>query len=366
MYLIRLALWSFAVVLAAFTAVSVSAQTATPTPPEDPPEVVFTEEIKVNIAAFNIEGSFASGLKKEDVVINEDGRLHQAVALQRIPANVLILLDTGGESRQVKNIKTTRATAQQLIGLLEKDDRIALMQFHDRTETLSDWSTDRTLLFDVLEKKLNFGTRSRFTEAIDTATDYLLDLKSENRHLVLITDGLDSVAGQEQRTEVLRRLISTNINVHVLSYTELEQQVVEQRRKSISGGGRRAIELPPGADIPIPGKVQPVPIMTVNTDRAMIKKNNERGEALKRSQRELTQLTEDTNGVMYLPEKADDMPGKTTALAKNIDSQYVITYIPKRPLNESPKGETRVIEVTSRRDDVIIQARRKLLVNTGK
>ena len=103
----------FASVLFIFSA-NILAQTPTPTPPDDKPEVVYTEEIKLNIAAFDLNGNFADSLKKEDLVISEDGRLHQANIIQHTPAKVLILLDTGGESRVAKNFKTTRDTAKKI------------------------------------------------------------------------------------------------------------------------------------------------------------------------------------------------------------------------------------------------------------
>jgi VWFA-related protein len=362
MYSFRQNLLFFAVALFVVSN-AISAQTPTPTStPDDKPVVVYTEEIKLNIAAFDLNGNFADALKKEDLVISEDGRLHQANIIQHIPAKVLILLDTGGESRIAKDFKTTRETAKKLVNSLQKDDQVALMQYHDKIELISDWTSDKALLNQILDKKMNFGTRSRFSDALNQAASFLQKVPTENRHLVLISDGLDSTANQEQKTAALRTLTATNINVHVFSYTGLEQQVVEQRKKSISGGGRKAIELPPGADVPIPGKVQTVPIATINTDRAMVKKNKERGDALKRSEQDLTRLTEDTNGIFYLPKTAEEMIDKTAELAKNIDSQYVVTYTPKRPLSESQNGEVRNIEVTSKRDNVVIIARRKLLV----
>ncbi len=364
MFLFRSKFLLFAFLSFTFSA-NIFAQTATPTPIEKP-EVVYTEEIKLNISAFDLDGNFANALKKEDLVISEDGRLHQANIIQHIPAKILILLDTGGESRSAKDFKTTRQTAKSLIKFLQKDDLVALMQYHDKIELISDWTINKAELSNILDKKMNFGIRSRFIEALKEATDFLERVKGENRHLILISDGLDSQSNQEQRTAAIRTLTSTNINVHVFSYTGLEQQVVEQRKKSISGGGRKAIELPPGADIPIPNKVQTVPIATINTDKAMVRKNKERGEALKRSEGELSLLSEDTNGIFYLPETKEEMIEKTEHLAKNIDSQYVVTYTPKRPLSESPDGEIRKIEVTSRRDGVIIQARRKLLVMRDK
>ncbi len=209
---------------------NIFAQTATPTPTETP-EIVYTEEIKLNIAAFDLDGNFANALKKEDLVISEDGRLHQANIIQHVPAKVLILLDTGGESRVAKDFKNTRNTAKSLINFLQKDDEVALMQYHDKIELISDWTTDKLLLNNVLDKKMNFGLKSSFTTALNEATEFLERIKGENRHLILISDGLDSQTNQEQRTAAIRNLIATNINVHVLSYTGLEYQVVEQTKK---------------------------------------------------------------------------------------------------------------------------------------
>jgi hypothetical protein len=45
-----------------------------------------------------------------------------------------------------------------------------------------------------------------------------------------------------------------------------------------------------------------------------------------------------------------------------IDSGYVLTYIPKRPLSEVHGTQERSIDVTSRRPGLIVQAKRKLIV----
>ena len=79
----------------AFAAIAFS-QNPTPTPANDE-EVIVTEEIKLNVSAVNNAGKFAPNVRKEDLVINEDNILHQADSIRRIPANVLLVLDTGGE-----------------------------------------------------------------------------------------------------------------------------------------------------------------------------------------------------------------------------------------------------------------------------
>jgi len=77
----------------------------------------------------------------------------------------------------------------------------------------------------------------------------------------------------------------------------------------------------------------------------------------------MTKIADDTNGEIFLPETTDELIEKTATLAKTIDSQYVATYTPKKPLSEAEDGEIRNIEVTSRRVDIQIQGRRKFVVN---
>jgi VWFA-related protein len=337
--------------------------TPRPKPSDDDTERVFTEEIKLNVSAFDDAGKFFSGVKKEDLVINEDGVLHQASSLRRIPATVLIVLDTGGEDRQAKDFKTTRSTAMSLINSLQPDDTVALMEYNDEAKILAEWTNDKTQLFDALNKNLKFGKRSRFVEALNLAVKFFDKSNLENRHLVLITDGLDSTSDDGERSKAIKKLLATDINVHILSYTKMEQKVVQQRVKSVSGGGTKKKELPPGADIPVQGQTKTYPVMTINLDREMMRKIRERGENLANSEKTLTKLSEDTNGLLFLPETREEMIEKTNFLAKNIDSNYVITYIPKRALSDVRATEERSIEVTSRRSGLEILAKRKLIVN---
>jgi VWFA-related protein len=333
------------------------------TPPEDDSERVFTEEIKLTVLAFDRDGQFYAGVGKDDLVITEDGVLHQPTSVRRIPANVLIVLDTGGEERQAKDITKTRNTAKALVGSLEAEDTVALLEYNDQARILAEWTNDKKQLLTTLDKKLNFGKRSRFVDALNLSVDFFKKSGSENRHLILITDGLDSMSDQRARDAAIRNILATDINVHVISYTKMEQAIVQQRAKSVSGGGTQRKELPPGADIPVQGQTKTYPIMTVNLDRAMMRKIKERGENLARSEQALTDLSESTNGEIFLPENKEEMIEKTGILAKNIDSQYVVTYTPKRPLSEAAGNETRTIQISSKRAGLEIQGRRKLAVN---
>lgn len=352
--------------LSLFLCVAANAQTPTPTPIEedDAPERVFSEEIKLNVSAYDLNGNFVGDVKKEDLVISEDGRLNQATSLRRIPANVLIVLDTGGEQKQVKRLRDTVAAARTVIGALQAGDFVAVMDYNDKVEIVAEW-TNKDEAIKLLDQKTNIGRRSVFTDALETATDFLLKTPRDNRQLVLITDGTNSNENPAERNAATQKLLSSDINVHVISYTQMERVAIEPRVKGIS-------KTPPKQAMPdeikatLPNGARDVAMTpkskTVSVDRKMLQVLRERKNALVEGEKYLVALSKDTNGYLLLPESNEEMLEKAANIAGIIDSSYVLTYVPKRALSESPNGEVRSIEITSRRPNLRVQANRKLVV----
>lgn len=350
--------------------ISLLAQTPTPTPVEDnEPVRVDTEEIKLNVSAFNRFGEFVPEVKKEDLVILENDRLHQPTSVRRIPANVLIMLDTGGELRQVKNISQTRETAKALVRKLDSDNSIAILEYHDKARILTEWTKNKFKVLDDLDKKLIFGRRSIFSDALQLAIRFLGKTEADNRHLVLITDGTDSVWSDKKREETLRNLLGTNINVHVISYTQMELKVVKPKAKSIQKGSPKKA-LPQEVIDTLPNGVRDTAnaprFGSVSTDRKFIKTMKQRKKALEDAEKYLLSLTESTSGLFILPDEKEEMIEKTALVAKVIDSNYVVTYVPKRALSESKPGEIRTIEVSSRKQGLQVLAKRKLVVGDNQ
>jgi VWFA-related protein len=359
----------FSVLFVLFSLTVSNAQTPTPQPDEET-EKVFTEEIKLNINALDADGKFVSGVKKEDLVIMEDARIHQASSIRRIPANILIVMDTGGELRQAKSMNQTRATAKSLIAALKAEDSVAIMQYHDKAEIIAEWTSDKAAASKILDTKTNFGKRSVFTGALEMATKFLQKTPLDNRHLVLITDGTDSLSNSAARNAAMRNLLATDINVHVISYTQMEIADIEPRTK---GKTKTPLPhaLPPEIAAGMPQGIRDMMSargtgVMINTDREFLKKMRERKASLIESEQYLAAIAADTNGEFVAPASKEEMLDKTALVARFIDSSYVITYTPKRPLKESKIGEIRNIEVTSRRPDLEVLARRKLIVSNEK
>lgn len=351
------------------------AQTPTPTPLNEETEQVYTEEIKINAAAYDRAGNFVSDVKAEDLVITEDGRLHQANSVRLIVPSVLIAMDTGGETRQVKNIKTTRDAAKNLVNLFAPKTEIALMNFHDKVEFVSEWKTDKAELLKSIESRTTFGRRSSFTAALEAAYDFLQKSPSENRHLILITDALDSTETAEIRGRAIEKMLRSGIVVHVVSYSQIEYSVIKPQSKIWRTGEHNPKRMPEeieraileGMPINLPVEVikqmfYPSRLLSIMVDFPYLKEKKSQLKALIAGQAQLSVLSEYSGGEFILPESIGEFIEKSSAIAKAINSHYVVTYSPKRPLKDSPTSEIRQIEVSSRRPNLQIQASRKLIV----
>jgi von Willebrand factor type A domain len=348
----------------------------TTTPNEDLPEKVFTEEITLNVSAFDRNGEFVADVKKEDLVILENGRLNQPTSVRRVPANVLIVLDLGGEIVYGKNTKVTRNAAKNLISTLRPDDRFAVLQYHDKVETLSDWTGNKEQVLNALDKNLGFGKRSVFFQAVDAAVLFFDKAPRENRHLVLITDGTDSFDEQKAKELALKSLISSEINVHVISYTLLQEIVIEPKKKLRLDGEPMPKRLPEAGLLGLPDPKSPgkptvktereiarLPrLNSVNLDREMRRRLKDDLNKLVIAEQFLKTIAEDGNGEFFLPVNYEEMITDSVFLAQTIDSQYVVTYAPKKVIGESVTDEIRLIEISSKRDGLRAEGKRKFIL----
>jgi len=86
------------------------------------------------------------------------------------------------------------------------------------------------------------------------------------------------------------------------------------------------------------------------------------------AQRELDfdQLAEETGGVAWLPEMVSEMMSEAAEAARDIDTQYVVTYKPQRPLAEAKPGEYRNLDVIPRRVGLRVRSRRGYVVTRAR
>src|SRR6266550_8552605 len=168
---------SLFVFLVIFCACSIGAQaqsssrpSPSPTPKSEDQEPVriFTEEVRLPIAATDTYGHYDPTLTIDDVLVLEDGQQQQIKSIQHLPANVLLLLAVGNQLG-LKDTNLTRDVAMRVINSLFAGNRIAVMQFAMKPELLQTWTTDKAGTARVLKTKMISGKSSRLADAIAAA-----------------------------------------------------------------------------------------------------------------------------------------------------------------------------------------------------
>lgn len=333
----------------------------TPTPQEREPQEpirVFTEEVRLPIFITDDQGRFDPTLELPDILVLEDDVAQEVKSVRRIPANVLLVLDTSGGINPVMRTNTTRDVALSIAATLRQGNQFSLIQAGDRVETLQDWTQDVEALRQVLKTQLSSGRKKRVSEALLAAVRQLKNQPAGSRHVVLITDGVET--NDKSYAEAVRQLNAAQATVYVISYTAMGREAIKNNTPLVTYGGpprRTANDVAREADPTIPGPRPNINIATIDTDREMRRKRKEYSEATKRSEERLTKLAEDTGGRIFLPLSEAEMLMEGREVARDIGAQYVVTYKPKRPLASASPGEYRRVKVALRRQGLSVRSR---------
>jgi len=361
------------ILASAYSAAQSSKPKPSPTPPPEPKVEdqvrVFTEEVRLPVIATDTYGHYDPTLEVDDVLVLEDGQPQQIRSVRHIPANVLLVLDTGGDSNGLgglsKKTSTTRDVALRVTSRLREGDRIAVLQSSNQAELLQTWTNDVDQIVRVLKWKLFATKRSRIYETMTKAAQLLSNQPEGSRHVVLITDGVESPGGKVAVDEAIKQLVAARATVHIISYTEFVRQTDDKQPSNVTIGMR------PGSSDPIIGSDPTLPPgstrsprfgVAIRFDPAMKRVRKAYEAETRKSEKWLTDLAAETGGRIFLPVSTGEMIAKGDEVARDIGAEYIVTYRPTRPLAEARRGEYRKVEVASRRVGLYLRSRRGYVV----
>ncbi|HEX8459431.1 MAG TPA: VWA domain-containing protein [Pyrinomonadaceae bacterium] len=359
-----------------------------PTQPADDQIRVYTEEVRLPVFARNEYGYFDPALEIDDIVVLEDNVKQQVRSIRRIPASVVLVLGTGGELNPAQRTRTTREAALSLVSQLREGDAVAVMQFDRRIQLLQPWTTNRDAAAHTLRTKLWGGSGARPAEALQQAAMLFEDQPVGNRHLVLITDGVETpgagaspdqilrvlegnagIGGRAAYAEAVKRLMAAQVSVHVISYSTFGFKETKEKAKNAPSGAPpgsvKASGIPTsGIDPTMPptmnrgGAIGPSTSGSVGLDPAMRRLRKAYERAMKRGEETMKTLAADTGGRLWIPLSTEDLALQGSEVAREIGTQYVVTYTPTRPLALSSPNETRRVVVLPRKGGLQVRTRR--------
>src|SRR5215207_8095322 len=174
---------------------------------------VYTEEVRIPVFARDEYGRFDPSLENDDVLVLEDNVPQQVRSVRRVPASVLLVVNTGGELNAGMRTNVTRQLALNLVRHLRAGDAVAVLQFNRRTELVQGWTSDFDAASRALRTKFGSGTGARHADALVRAARLFADQPLGNRHVVLVTDGVETPGGDVSPEELGRILQATEASV---------------------------------------------------------------------------------------------------------------------------------------------------------
>jgi VWFA-related protein len=346
----------------------------TPTPEDEEAERVYVEEVRLPVFAYDEKGRFDPGLSIDDVLVVEDDVPQQVKSVRRTPASVVLALGTGWDLDPIVRANTTRDVALSVIEALRDGDRLAVVQFSGKVDTLQGWTSERAQAARAVRAKLASGSGSNLSRALRRAAELLAEQPIGNRHLVIVTDGIDTASSKDYE-EAVRRLIASQTTLHVISYTEVAREGMSKPwwkspPEAQGAAQARSDQATVGIDPTRPpgmrgaGINPPAVNGGMRVDPALRRRRREAEANMKRGESRLKSLTEETGGRILSPDSVEGMMAEGGSVAREIDSQYVVTYSPKRPLRRAAPTEYRKIHVGARRQGLNLRARRGYVVGT--
>lgn len=184
---------------------SVRAQVPLSAPPDQAPVFhLSTEFVILDALVENRKnGALIGDLKAGDFQLSEEGVPQQITyfAHDQLPLSVVFLFDLTDTVRPV--LKSLAKGALEILGHLKPQDEVAIMNFSSHTELLQDFTTDRSLAANAIDKaaamRSEDGTflHESMYEAIDEAMKSTT--ADSRRVLVWLTDGSSNLENETTR-----------------------------------------------------------------------------------------------------------------------------------------------------------------------
>jgi Ca-activated chloride channel family protein len=160
---------------------------------QDDPEVVTTSTnlVILNVGVADRRGQAVTNLTRGDFAVYEDGVRQSVVSFEptSAPFSLVLLLDMSGSTINFR--PTLKQSALRFIDALGPEDRVEVVAFNDKIQTLQHFTSDhREVAFAINEAKGKGNTN--LYKALRHSLAELAKEGKRRKAVVVLTDGLDT------------------------------------------------------------------------------------------------------------------------------------------------------------------------------
>jgi VWFA-related protein len=264
------------------------------------------EEVLLPVSVHSDIGRLPPNLQRTDFILTEDGKRQVINSVMHTPANVLFILDAGGDST-LKNLNINRDLALRMVDSLGEQDKAAVITYADKTNLLSQWTGDKDALRRALEWKFKPGLRSDFYRSLLYAAEEVLPKVSGRRSVVIMTDGVDSF-DELDFEKVLNALHRARATVYVVSQNAMLLREIKPRAFNALSWYEM---------------LDPQARKRIERLRAYYKQ-------LEAAEITLKGLAEETGGAIWIPGTREEFGKLSPQITTEIGAEYLFAYSTER------------------------------------
>src|SRR2546423_4516792 len=207
-----------------------------------------------NVGVADYKGQAVTGLTQGDFAVYEDGVKQSIVHFEpaSAPFSLVLLLDMSGSTLNFR--PTLKQSALRFIDALGPDDRVEVVSFNDRVQTLQRFTTDRKKIgFAVVELAKGRGDTNLY-QALDYSLGQLSKEGKRRKAIVVLTDGLDTEMSR------LDREATAQAKTGEEAVASLRPEQVAALRSVLDSADRQGVPIYPPAPPPAaPKNLLPLP-----------------------------------------------------------------------------------------------------------
>jgi Ca-activated chloride channel family protein len=159
---------------------------------DEPIETVNTNLVILNVGVADRKGQPVTNLSPGDFSVYEDGVKQSIVSFEPAasPFSLVLLLDMSGSTLNFR--PTLKQSALRFIDSLGPEDRVEVVSFNDKIQTLQHFTTDRKKVAFAIEELAKGKGETFLYKALDYSLQQLAREGKRRKAVVVLTDGLDT------------------------------------------------------------------------------------------------------------------------------------------------------------------------------
>ncbi|HEY7160149.1 MAG TPA: VWA domain-containing protein [Acidobacteriota bacterium] len=281
-------------------------------------ESVEVELIDVYLSATDSKGRIIDDLKKEDLVLKEDGIPQEIKEFSVLGTRqtdidlvVALVIDVSNSmhegSKEVSKMDIAKAAAREIMRLLRPQDQIMLVSFDTRVKVISALTSDMTKMESAVSALQPSYGRTAMWDGIHAAAETMSAV--EGRKIMYVcSDGLDNASKLKVEEVVAKDLGASEITVISLGTIEFERGGHYYGQENDYRDGKQTMQT----------------------------------------------LADKTGGYAFFPEKAKDLPQMLEKVRSGVQSLYSVAYESSNPEKD---GSWRKIEIETKRKGIKLKYR---------